>query len=72
MRTPGIAGITSIECPSCRRRLRDYDPPEPWKGLVRVTARCHACLTEHQFEIDHRGAETHVWAVRSKAWAKPD
>ena len=68
----GIAGIKSIECPSCHRRLRDYDPPEPWKGLVRVTARCHGCLTEHRLEIDHWRGETHVWAIRSTAWAKPD
>ena len=72
MREPGIAGITSIECPNCCLRLSDYDPPELWKGRVRVTARCHVCLTEHRFEIDHWRGETHVWAVRSVAWARPD
>ena len=62
-----IAGITSIDCPSCGGKLRDYDPPEPWKGLMRATARCHVCLTEHQFEIDHWRGETHVWAVKNLA-----
>jgi len=66
-----IAGITSIDCPSCGHKLRDYEPPEPWKGLMHVTVRCHACLTEHQLEIDRWRGETHVRAVTNLAPVKP-
>ena len=71
MREPGIAGITSIECPSCSRRLRDYDAPTFLSGLVRVTARCHGCLTEQVLEIDHWRGGASVRAVSHVPWALP-
>lgn len=63
--------IASIECPSCGHVLRDYDAAEDWHGILRVTARCHKCRTEHRLEIDRWRGETNVWCTGSKAWAQP-
>jgi hypothetical protein len=62
-----IAGITSIDCPSCGHKLRDYDPLMPLKGLMRVAARCHVCHADLEFEIDTWRGETQVWAVKNLA-----
>ena len=70
MRDLFLVGITSIDCPRCGRRLRDNDSPEPWRGLLRVTARCHKCHTEHRLEVDRWRGETHVTAIKSVAWAE--
>jgi len=71
MRTPGIAGISDIECPACRRTLHDYDPPEVLHGLTRVTARCHHCMTEQVLRIDHWRGETNVSAISQGPWVRP-
>lgn len=60
--------ITSIECPTCGRVLRDYDPAENWHGIVRVTARCRKCRTVHRLEISRWRGEVHVWCTGSTAW----
>ena len=70
MRDQFFDGITSFDCPRCGRRLRDYDTPEPWRGLLRVTARCRNCHTEHRLEIDRGRSETRVTAIRSTAWVE--
>jgi hypothetical protein len=71
MRTPGIAGIAAIDCPSCGRPLQDYDAPEPLLGLTRLNARCHHCRTEQLLEIDHWRGETSVRSVSNSPWAEP-
>jgi hypothetical protein len=61
--TPSISGVTSIECPICRKALRDYDAPGPVKGLMCVRARCHGCDTEQVFAVDRWRGETNVWSI---------
>jgi hypothetical protein len=68
MRTPGIAGITSIDCAHCGHALRDYDAPRTVLGVTQVTARCHACKTGQRYEVDHGTYETWVTCLGQTGW----
>ncbi len=69
MRTPGIHGIASVECPRCGRPFTDYDAPVPWLGSFHLTARCHTCHLEHLFEVEVGSRESSVVAVSRTAIA---
>ena len=68
MLTPGIAWITSIECPSCGHVLRDYDAPRTVHGMVRLTARCRQCMTEQVLEVDKGPFGSSVVSVGRSDW----
>lgn len=70
MQTLGLTGIASIECPTCGRAFSDYDAPVPWKGILRVTARCRHCRTEELLEIDQGQHETSVRGISRTPWVE--
>ena len=69
MRTPGLPGITSIECPGCGTRLQDYDAPHKVNGFIRLLARCHKCRTQQLLEVDQGEFVTSVVSIARSAWS---
>ncbi len=68
MRTLGIAGVASIDCPRCGHTLHDFDPPQVVHGVARVTAHCHVCNTDQRLEVDHDALEAWVTCLGDAPW----